>query len=235
MLQDSRADPCYDAFEREWSARTAALEGVENPASKRPLVKTLAKLYGKRFIIGGFFKLGWSTLVIAGAFFFVRSLLRFVDEDDQDHPFNENWKGWVLAFFFFVSATIWGARLALAPCVTCVHFEMIQVASPPLRGARVTPCADARVERLVAFLHRAWAVSACAANAVGRSRLCMWPELHAVRARARPRGPPLRITRARLSSRRAGRMHAPALATATCRWRRLTRSPSTTAHTVHNR
>lgn len=113
-VQEAHADNCYDDFERAWAHRTADHERLPS----RPLFRTLSSLYGKRFLVGGLFKLAWSTLVIAGAFFFVRSLLRFVDEEDQDHPFTEEWKGWILAFFFFVSATVWGA-LSGPQTLTC--------------------------------------------------------------------------------------------------------------------
>jgi hypothetical protein len=60
-------------------------------------------------MLAGLFKLGWSISLILGAFFFIRSLLTFVNNQP---PFNKGvWQGWVLACCFFVDAYFLGECL----------------------------------------------------------------------------------------------------------------------------
>jgi ATP-binding cassette, subfamily C (CFTR/MRP), member 1 len=102
---DSGADRCYEEFDEVWKIRSS--KGL-----KRPLVGALIQLYGKRFFVGGAFKLAWSFFVICGAFYFVRSLLKHVDDKDtSNHTYSPGWTGWVLAIGFFGAATLWGAVL----------------------------------------------------------------------------------------------------------------------------
>jgi hypothetical protein len=125
LPDDALANPCYDKFDKEWNSIRAQGKG-------RPLFATLLSLYGKRFFIGGLFKLGWSALVICGAFFFVRSLLLYVDEEEKDHPFTKNWSGWVLSVFFFLAAVLWGTLLlrGVELCETALRSRAISNAMP---------------------------------------------------------------------------------------------------------
>lgn len=100
----AEAAKCYSEFEQMWASKT----DPNGKKLKNPLLSSLWALYGKQFLLGGFFKLGWSFFVISGAFFFVRSLLMYVDEDEDDHPFTEDWTGWPLAIGFFVASVLWG-------------------------------------------------------------------------------------------------------------------------------
>lgn len=56
-------------------------------------------------MLAGLFKLGWSISLILGAFFFIRSLLTFVN---KEAPYQSLWQGWVLACCFFVDAYLLG-------------------------------------------------------------------------------------------------------------------------------
>ena len=60
------AEECYKEFAAEWEAKLKS-------GKSRPLLRTLFSLYGKRFFVGGLFKIIWSIFVIVGAFYFVRS------------------------------------------------------------------------------------------------------------------------------------------------------------------
>jgi hypothetical protein len=76
------------------------------------LLRVLAQLYGRQYALGGLAKIGWSGFVIIGAFYFVRSLLLFVDTADLDNPYTSSWTGWTLAAFFFLAAILWGTLCA---------------------------------------------------------------------------------------------------------------------------
>ena len=56
-------------------------------------------------MLAGLFKLGWSISLILGAFFFIRSLLTFVN---REAPYTQTWQGWVLSACFFVDAYLLG-------------------------------------------------------------------------------------------------------------------------------
>jgi ATP-binding cassette, subfamily C (CFTR/MRP), member 1 len=96
------ADPCFEEFEAQWN-------DIMKSGKSRPLLRTLFSLYGRRFFMGGMFKLLWSVFVICGAFYFVRSLLLYVDEDETDHPYKPDWTGWVLSAGFFMASIVWSA------------------------------------------------------------------------------------------------------------------------------
>lgn len=64
--QQQMAEDCYKEFAAEWDA-------ARKSGKSRPLLRTLFSLYGKRFFVGGMFKIVWSMFVIVGAFYFVRS------------------------------------------------------------------------------------------------------------------------------------------------------------------
>lgn len=81
LPQDSEAAKCYDEFAAAWEARAEAED--RDGRRKSPLFSALWSLYGREFMIAGIYKLGWSLFVIAGAYYFVRSLLLHVDEKKQ--------------------------------------------------------------------------------------------------------------------------------------------------------
>lgn len=117
LPEATEAQKCYSEFETAWTRNTAP----EAKKLKDPLLSTLWGLYGRSFLVGGFFKLGWSFFVISGAFFFVRSLLLYVDEDEDDHPFVEDWTGWPLAIGFFVSSVLWGTIILSPDCCSWIE------------------------------------------------------------------------------------------------------------------
>ena len=98
----NKVDSVYANFEREWTS--IRKEGK----AQRPLLAVLLRIYGKQFFIGGLFKLFWSMLVITGAYYFVRSLLLYINPKELDHPYVDEWTGWALAGGFFAAAVIWG-------------------------------------------------------------------------------------------------------------------------------
>eukprot|EP00775_Hariotina_reticulata_P004687 gene4687-4939_t len=70
--------------------------------------------FGKDLMLAGLFKLLWSLCVITGAFFFVRSLLQFVN---NEKPFAGDKNGWILCCFFFFDAWLLvGLRIRAALC-----------------------------------------------------------------------------------------------------------------------
>ncbi|WIA12457.1 hypothetical protein OEZ85_012492 [Tetradesmus obliquus] len=94
------ADVAYEEFQVRWDA--AVKEGRPN------LRKVLWSTFGKDLMIAGLFKLVWSVCVIGGVFFFIRSLLQFVN--------NEGWaagrtNGWILTATFFFDAWLLGIML----------------------------------------------------------------------------------------------------------------------------
>lgn len=108
---DSSADGVFDEFQAAWEAAVAARKAQGKEYGDRGmLIRVLVQLWGRQYAVGGLFKLGWSCCVIVGAFYFVRSLLIFVDEKAVTEPYRETWTGWVLATGFFCAAMLWGAH-----------------------------------------------------------------------------------------------------------------------------
>uniref|UniRef100_A0A383VW30 Uncharacterized protein n=1 Tax=Tetradesmus obliquus TaxID=3088 RepID=A0A383VW30_TETOB len=97
---EQTADVAYEAFQANWDVAVKA--GQPN------LRKVLWRTFGKDLMFAGIFKLLWSICVITGAFFFVRSLLTFVN---NEAPFAGNANGWTLTFFFFFDAWLLGIAL----------------------------------------------------------------------------------------------------------------------------
>uniref|UniRef100_A0A383WNY2 Uncharacterized protein n=1 Tax=Tetradesmus obliquus TaxID=3088 RepID=A0A383WNY2_TETOB len=97
---EQTADVAYDQFVVNWDASVKA--GQPN------LRKVLWSTFGKDLMVAGLFKLLWSLCVITGAFFFVRSLLMFVN---GEKPFAGNANGWTLTAFFFFDAWLLGIAL----------------------------------------------------------------------------------------------------------------------------
>lgn len=110
LPEDSHTDSAHSLFECEWKrAKGQATPEKLSEGSCWLLLGCLWKLYGRDLLKGGAFKLCWSALVICGAFYFVRSLLDFVDTKDTGNPYTETWTGWVLGTGFFIAAALWGA------------------------------------------------------------------------------------------------------------------------------
>jgi ATP-binding cassette, subfamily C (CFTR/MRP), member 1 len=100
-------DHLYDEFDRAWTEEMQS----EKATGKAPsLMRTLNKIYGRAYKVAGLCKVLWSIFVIAGAFYFVRSLLLFAD---KKKPYDQNWHGWLLTGFFFVDSYLLGASLCL--------------------------------------------------------------------------------------------------------------------------
>jgi hypothetical protein len=94
---EQASDVAYSQFQTNWEG---ACKG-----GKPNLRSVLFQTFGRDLMKAGFFKLGWSVCVIMGAFFFTRSLLMFVNNQE---PFAGEWKGWILCIFFFVDAWLLG-------------------------------------------------------------------------------------------------------------------------------
>ena len=85
-LQLTRAELCMPAaqatetvslrFQREWAKELEARKAGGTPS----LVAALRRAFGWEFAISGCFKLLWSFFVIMGAYYFVRSLVSYVND-----------------------------------------------------------------------------------------------------------------------------------------------------------
>ena len=56
------------------------LEANKN-GEKASLTRALKRSFGRELMVAGFFKFMWSVLVIMGAFYFIRSILNYVDTE----------------------------------------------------------------------------------------------------------------------------------------------------------
>lgn len=107
---DQRAEVNFDLFQEQWAVeqkRTSEPKFNKKKPYEPSLLKALWRLYGKELMIGGIFKLLWGVFVIMGAFFFVRSLLQFVDPKVES-PYDSTTAGYLLMVFFFVDAWLLG-------------------------------------------------------------------------------------------------------------------------------
>ena len=106
-------DHIYDDFEKNWATEMQS----EKTTGKAPsLIRTLFRSYGKTYMLAGLCKVAWSILVISGAFYFVRSLLLFANDD---LPYNKQWHGWTLSACFFVDAYL----LGMSPLIQHMRVE----------------------------------------------------------------------------------------------------------------
>jgi ATP-binding cassette, subfamily C (CFTR/MRP), member 1 len=103
LPEEQEAEPNFSVFQKEWDAEVSSKSKDE----KASLLSVLKKIYGKEFMLGGLFKLGWSFFVIMGAFFFVRSLLLYVDPKKKS-DYDSDLAGYLLMAFFFVDAYLLG-------------------------------------------------------------------------------------------------------------------------------
>jgi len=102
LPKDQRAEVNFDRFQTEWAKELQ--QGSKKPPS---LLKVLWCLYKGEIMLGGLFKMLWSLFVILGAFFFVRSLLQYVD-DSVTSPYDSDIAGWILVAGFFLDAWFLG-------------------------------------------------------------------------------------------------------------------------------
>ncbi|KAG2500519.1 hypothetical protein HYH03_001296 [Edaphochlamys debaryana] len=108
MTPDNHADVAYDKFSGHWAAEMK-LRGQEADGKKPSLVRALRKAFGASYMMAGLCKMGWSTFVITGAFYFVRSLLSYVN---QNSPIYESkLAGWCLMAGFTIDAWLLGLCL----------------------------------------------------------------------------------------------------------------------------
>ncbi|KAG2500538.1 hypothetical protein HYH03_001315 [Edaphochlamys debaryana] len=108
MTPENMADAAYDTFIGHWSAELK-LKGQEADGKKPSLLRALRKSFGAYYFLAGLCKMGWSTFVIMGAFYFVRSLLSHVN---QDSPiYRPTLSGWCLMAGFTLDAWFLGLCL----------------------------------------------------------------------------------------------------------------------------
>jgi hypothetical protein len=71
MPHENMAAAAYDKFAAHWAAE-AKLKSEEPDGAKPSLFRALRKSFGWYYMVAGLCKMGWSTFVICGAFYFVR-------------------------------------------------------------------------------------------------------------------------------------------------------------------
>jgi len=105
LPKDQRAELNFERFQKEWEKE------LQQVSQKPPsILKVLWSLYKSEIMLGGLFKLLWSLFVIMGAFFFVRSLLQYVDTSVTS-PYDSDIAGWILVAGFFLDAWLLGEPL----------------------------------------------------------------------------------------------------------------------------
>ena len=98
-------DSSYEVFKKHWDAE---LQG--HLAGRQPsIVRALRRSFGGELMIAGLFKFLWSVFVITGAFYFIRSILLYVDTDVQS-PYDSDTAGFALMAAFFVDAWLLGTQ-----------------------------------------------------------------------------------------------------------------------------
>ncbi|GLC72909.1 hypothetical protein PLESTF_001308600 [Pleodorina starrii] len=108
MPSENHAHEAYDKFASNWAAEMKLREqGDEKPS----LVRALRKSFGWYYMIGGLMKCGWSTFVITGAFYFVRSLLAHVNGIKDGRLYSTTVAGWCLMAGFTIDAWFLGLSL----------------------------------------------------------------------------------------------------------------------------
>ncbi|GIL86269.1 hypothetical protein Vretimale_13733 [Volvox reticuliferus] len=108
MPPENHAHEAYDKFASNWAAEMKLKEaGSEKPS----LVRALRKSFGWYYMLGGICKCGWSTFVITGAFYFVRSLLAHVNGIKDGRLYSTTVAGWCLMAGFTIDAWLLGLSL----------------------------------------------------------------------------------------------------------------------------
>ncbi|GLI68304.1 hypothetical protein VaNZ11_012665 [Volvox africanus] len=109
MPHENHAHEAYDQFASNWAAEMKLKEagGTEKPS----LVRALRKSFGWYYMLGGVCKCGWSTFVITGAFYFVRSLLAHVNGITDGRLYSTTVAGWCLMAGFTLDAWLLGLSL----------------------------------------------------------------------------------------------------------------------------
>ena len=70
MPHENLAHVAYDKFAAHWAAENKLKDSPDG--GKPSLFRALRKSFGWYYMVAGLCKLGWSTFVILGAFYFVR-------------------------------------------------------------------------------------------------------------------------------------------------------------------
>ncbi|KAG2424609.1 hypothetical protein HXX76_014334 [Chlamydomonas incerta] len=147
MPAENMAAQAYDKFAAHWAAE-AKLKSEEPAGDKPSLCRALRKSFGWYYMIAGLCKMGWSTFVICGAFYFVRSLLAHVAgysaaKTSAERLYSSTLAGWCLMAGFTIDAWLLGlclqrmgyicmnvgirARAALVQAVTHKSFRLNSV------------------------------------------------------------------------------------------------------------
>ena len=101
-------DSSYEVFQKYW-----ATELEEHKAGRKPsIVRALRRSFGGELMVAGLFKFLWSVFVITGAFYFIRSILLYVDTEVTS-PYDSDTAGFALMAAFFVDAWLLGRSQAI--------------------------------------------------------------------------------------------------------------------------
>mmetsp|Transcript_12259 Transcript_12259/g.33459 ORF Transcript_12259/g.33459 Transcript_12259/m.33459 type:complete len:1462 (-) Transcript_12259:707-5092(-) len=125
LVQDELTMPgdqaCETSFERFEAAWANECNSKRAKGQKPNLRRALWKAFGLEVMWGGLWKMGWSIFVILGAFYFVNTLVKFIEDPEvQANMYNTNplkEVGWVISSMFFVDAVMVGISLQrMADC-----------------------------------------------------------------------------------------------------------------------
>lgn len=98
-------------------------------------MRALKKSFGQELMVAGLFKFLWSVFVITGAFYFIRSILLYVDRDVQS-PYDSDTAGFSLMAAFFVDAWLLGRLHTLVGCVLCWFSRLTGSHTKPVFSVR---------------------------------------------------------------------------------------------------
>ncbi|KXZ54551.1 hypothetical protein GPECTOR_4g616 [Gonium pectorale] len=157
MPPENLAVNAYDTFAAHWANELklrgggggkgeAGGSGGGGGAGQPSLLRALRRSFGGYYMLAGLCKCGWSTFVITGAFYFVRSLLAHVNGISDGRLYSRTIAGWMLMVGFFLDA--W----ALGLCLQRMGFICMQV------GIR------ARAALVQAVTHKAFRLSSVRAD-----------------------------------------------------------------------
>jgi len=107
----NKSERVYAEFSQQWSEELARSKSSGKAPS---LLKALWKTYGWQYMMAGLCKAMWSFFVIFGAFYFIRSLLSFVNvkyKGRYNGQLGDNTAGWILSGLFFLDAYLLGLSL----------------------------------------------------------------------------------------------------------------------------